>query len=161
MPVLWCIKARPQNTILKDELLSVFAPLVTCTHNPHVSRSNLWWLGMYHCLSSVREMGEGYSLTITFRFFIFIFSVVNFLLLWIYCLFGAFALTLWLIVCIRYHRSISVSAWGCIDTRIIDPGIRVGDPEGSSVAESRSSCFWTAAWSVTSSLTPAGWSRVG
>lgn len=93
--------------------------------------------------------------------FFFIFSMVNFLLLWIYCLFGAFALTHWLIVCIRYHRSISVSAWGCIDTRIIDPGIRVGDPEGSSVAESRSSCFWTAAWSVTSSLTPAGWSRVG
>lgn len=84
-------------------------------------------------------------------------------------------LSLWSKVLIRYHWFTRVSTWCCIDTGVTDPGIRIGDPEESSVAESRRSSsssssvvfclfvfiFGTTLWSSTSWWTPAGWSRVG
>ncbi len=148
LPLLWCIKARPQNTILSDEFLSLALTIL------HVARLNLGWLGMY-CPCSVREMGDWYGLKIRFKICLwFFFSVVNFLLpSYLLCDLeftgffsplthtGAFTLTQWLMVSIRYHKSIGVSTWGCIDTEIIDPEIKAGDPEGIGVAESRAPCF--------------------
>lgn len=68
----------------------------------------------------------------------FLYCQLSFRFLWfgIYRLFlllihtGEFTLTHWLMVSIRYHRSISVSIWGCINTHSIDPGIRDRRPRG-------------------------------
>lgn len=129
LPLLRCIKGRPQNAILCDELLSALTLLSLALTILHVAGWNLGWLGVY-CSCSVREIGED---TVSQSGLEFRFSFCDDLLSlsWfgINCLFsplihtGAFTLTHWLIVCIRYNKSISVSARGRIDIRIIDPGI--------------------------------------
>lgn len=85
--LLWCIKARPQSTILilSDELLSDSPLLSLALTILHVAGWNWGWLGMY-CPCSVREMGDWYGLKIRFRICLwFFFSAVNFLLLSPFC----------------------------------------------------------------------------